>query len=62
VLVSYIIVCSKYSDAEQGKLVKAYVNYIASSEGQQVAAEEAGSAPISPKLRTDVEAALNSIA
>jgi len=62
VLVSYIIVCSKYSDAEQGKLVKAYVSYIASSEGQQVAADEAGSAPISSKLRTDVEAALTSIA
>lgn len=61
VLVSYIVVCSKYSDAEQGKLVTAYVSYIASTEGQQVAADEAGSAPISDKLRTDVEAALKSI-
>lgn len=60
-LISYIIVCSKYSDAEQGKLVKAYINYIASSEGQEVAATEAGSAPISDKLRTDVEAAVNAI-
>jgi phosphate transport system substrate-binding protein len=61
VLISYIIVCSKYSDAEQGKLVKAYINYIASSEGQEVAATEAGSAPISDKLRTDVEAAVTAI-
>ncbi len=62
VLISYIIVCSKYSDAEQGKLVKAYVSYMASAEGQQAAAEAAGSAPISSALRADVVAAINSIA
>jgi phosphate transport system substrate-binding protein len=62
VLISYIVVCSKYEDAEQGKLVKAYVEYIASTEGQEVAATEAGSAPISDALRADVEAALGSIA
>jgi phosphate transport system substrate-binding protein len=62
VLVSYVIVCSKYSDAAKGELVKAYVNYIASSEGQQVAATEAGSAPISDSLRTEITAAVNSIA
>ena len=61
VLVSYIIVCSKYDDAEQGKLVKAYVNYIASADGQKVAGDEAGSAPISDKLRTEVQAALDTI-
>jgi phosphate transport system substrate-binding protein len=62
VLVSYIIVCSKYSDAAQGELVKAYVEYMASTEGQQVAAAEAGSAPISDALRADVEASVGSIA
>ena len=56
VLVSYIIVCSKYGDAAQGELVKAYVTYIASADGQEVAAKEAGSAPISDALRTEVEA------
>jgi phosphate transport system substrate-binding protein len=61
VLVSYIIVCSKYEDAEQGKLVKAYVSYMASEEGQQAAAKAAGSAPISAALRSDVEASINSI-
>jgi phosphate transport system substrate-binding protein len=60
-LVSYIIVCSKYADAEKGKLVKAYVGYIASEDGQKVAADEAGSAPISDSLRTDVEAAVKAI-
>jgi len=60
-LVSYIIVCSKYDDAEQGKLVKAYVGYIASDDGQKAAADEAGSAPISDDLRTKVESALDAI-
>jgi phosphate transport system substrate-binding protein len=62
VLVSYIIVCSKYEDTAKGDLVKAYVKYLASAEGQDVAAKEAGSAPISDALRTEVEASLNSIA
>jgi phosphate transport system substrate-binding protein len=61
-LVSYIIVCSKYDDAAQGKLVKAYVTYIASADGQKIAADEAGSAPISDSLRTEVDAALGTIA
>ncbi|MFL6118947.1 phosphate ABC transporter substrate-binding protein PstS [Actinophytocola sp.] len=60
-LVSYIVVCSKYEDAEQGKLVKAYVGYIASEDGQKAAADEAGSAPISDSLRTKVESALDAI-
>jgi phosphate transport system substrate-binding protein len=62
VLVSYIVVCSKYADAAEGDLVKAYVGYLASEEGQQVAADEAGSAPISGSLRTEVEASIESIA
>jgi len=60
-LVSYIIVCSKYDDAAKGKLVKAYVKYIASADGQKVAGDEAGSAPISDTLRTKVDAALDSV-
>lgn len=62
VLISYIVVCSKYEDAAQGELVKAYVSYLASADGQKVAADEAGSAPISDALRTEVDAAVKSIA
>jgi phosphate transport system substrate-binding protein len=62
VLVAYIIVCSKYSEATDAEFVKAYVGYIASAEGQEVAATEAGSAPISDALRTEIEASINSIA
>jgi phosphate transport system substrate-binding protein len=61
VLVSYLIVCSKYSDAAERDLVKGYIGYIASKEGQDAAHEAAGSAPISDALRTDVEASINSI-
>ena len=61
VLVSYVIVCQKYEDTAQGDLVKAFVGYIASEEGQQAAAEAAGSAPISSELRGEVDAAVESI-
>ena len=61
VLVSYEIVCQNYADTAEGDLVKAFVGYIASEEGQQAAAEAAGSAPISDSLRTEVDAAVNAI-
>jgi phosphate transport system substrate-binding protein len=61
VLVSYTIVCSSYSDAAKGELVKAFVSYMASEAGQKQSGDNAGSAPISATLRTDVEAAIESI-
>ena len=60
-LVAYSIVCTSYEDAAQGNLVKAFFSYVASEEGQAAAAENAGSAPISDKLRTDVTAAIEAI-
>ncbi|MBX3195453.1 MAG: phosphate ABC transporter substrate-binding protein PstS [Microbacteriaceae bacterium] len=61
VLVSYSIVCSEYQDAAQGELVKAYVGFITSAEGQQVAAEAAGAAPLSADLAAKVAAALATV-
>jgi phosphate transport system substrate-binding protein len=61
VLVSYSIVCSEYADAAQAELVKAYVGYITSAEGQQVAAESAGAAPLSEDLSAKVAAALDAV-
>lgn len=61
VLVSYAIVCQEYADAAQGELVKSYVGYMASEEGQSVAAEQAGSAPLSTELSDQVSAALESV-
>ncbi|QTE31263.1 phosphate ABC transporter substrate-binding protein PstS [Pengzhenrongella sicca] len=61
VLISYAIACTSYADEADAELVKAFLGYIASEEGQAAAASAAGSAPISEELRTDVVAAIDSI-
>jgi phosphate transport system substrate-binding protein len=61
VLVSYAIVCNEYADAAQGELVKAYIEFIASAEGQAVAEEFAGVAPLSSELEANVAAVLATI-
>lgn len=48
VLVSYLLVCSRYADAAEGNLVKELVRYIASDEGQAVGTTAAGSAALTP--------------
>lgn len=60
-LVSYLIGCVEYDDAETAALVKAYFEYVASEDGQKVASEAAGSAPISSELRDQVSAAIDAI-
>src|SRR5699024_6113811 len=62
VLVSYSIACQTYDSAETASLVKGYLSYVASEEGQQRAArpDVAGSAPISGSLRNKVQGALES--
>lgn len=61
VLVSYAIVCTEYADAAQGELVKSYVGYMASPEGQATAAESAGAAPLSAELSAKVAAVVATI-
>lgn len=61
VLVSYILVCQEYADPELGALVKAYVSFMASPEGQAVAEKSAGAAPLSPELTERVAAAIETI-
>lgn len=61
VLVSYGIACAEYKDSAQGELVREYLSYVASEEGQQAAAESAGSAPLSATLRDKVLAAVATI-
>jgi phosphate transport system substrate-binding protein len=61
VLVSYAIVCTEYADAAQGELVKAYVSYMTSAEGQAEAAASAGAAPMSVELQDRVAAALATV-
>jgi len=61
VLVSYQIACSKYSDAAQANLVKGFLTYTTSADGQQAAAKAAGSAPLSDELRTQITPAVTGI-
>jgi phosphate transport system substrate-binding protein len=61
VLVSYMIGCADYEDDATAELVKGFFSYVASAEGQDAAAEAAGSAPISDTLREQVEAAIEAI-
>ncbi len=61
VLVSYAIACQEYADPEDAELVKEYLTYIASDEGQQVAVDAAGAAPLSSELSDKVKAAIESI-
>jgi phosphate transport system substrate-binding protein len=61
VLVSYHIGCVQYDDQETADLVKAFMDYAISEEGQQAAAEAAGSAPISDVLRDEGQSAVDAI-
>jgi len=61
ILVSSMIGCTKYKSADEAALVKAYFEYAISPEGQELAAEAAGSAPLSPELTKKAEAAIAAI-
>ncbi|HVS99069.1 MAG TPA: phosphate ABC transporter substrate-binding protein PstS [Solirubrobacterales bacterium] len=61
VLVSSLIGCTKYKSASEAALVKSYFEYAISPAGQELAAEAAGSAPLSGKLTKKVEAAVGAI-
>ncbi|WP_225755124.1 phosphate ABC transporter substrate-binding protein PstS [Actinotalea sp. Marseille-Q4924] len=54
VLVSYSLACTTYEDPATAELVKAFLTYVASEEGQEQAAGAAGSAPISEEMRANV--------
>src|SRR4051795_7261151 len=60
-LVSYLMGCTKYDSSETTDLVKAYFSYIISDDGQQAAAENAGSAPIPPGIKKEDEPAISAI-
>jgi phosphate transport system substrate-binding protein len=60
-LVSYEIACTKYDSADQAALVKGYFGYVISPEGQDAAAQNAGSAPLTDALRTQIQPAVDAI-
>ncbi|WP_116056270.1 phosphate ABC transporter substrate-binding protein PstS [Clavibacter sp. 199] len=61
VLVSYLIGCQEYKDAAVGELVRSYFGYVTGSEGQSLAAEKAGAAPLSDTVAAQVKTAVESI-
>ena len=61
VLVSYMIACEEYTDTAIAPLVKGFLEYVISAEGQDAAAAAAGSAPISDTQRENMQAALDLI-
>jgi phosphate transport system substrate-binding protein len=61
VLVSYVIACTKYDSASEAAIVKAYLEYVISPEGQKAAAENAGSAPLTDELTKKIEPAVKAI-
>ena len=61
VLVSYSLACTAYEKPQDAALVKAFLSYVASPEGQQAAAQTAGSAPLSAGLRNEVTSTIERI-
>ncbi len=49
-LVSYVVACPTYDDADTAELVKGFLTYVVSEDGQQAAAQSAGSAPLTSEL------------
>jgi phosphate transport system substrate-binding protein len=54
-LASYAIACPTYDDANTAALVKGYLSYMVSDEGQQAAATQAGSAPLDADLASKAQ-------
>jgi len=61
ILASYHIVCSSYADQETVDLVQGFESYVISEDGQNAAASEAGSAPITDSIREQAQAAIDAI-
>ncbi len=61
VLVTYSLACTQYASQGDVDLVKAFLSFIVSEEGQQIAQENAGSAPLSSEERDLFQAAIDKI-
>ena len=61
ILVSSLIGCTEYKSASEAALVKGFFEYAISPEGQEVAATNAGSAPLSASLTKKITPAIESI-
>jgi phosphate transport system substrate-binding protein len=61
-LTSYLIACQHYDSAAEAGLVRGYLSYVVSADGQRAAAEQAGSAPLADVLQKKAAAIVAKIA
>ncbi|WP_308806832.1 phosphate ABC transporter substrate-binding protein PstS [Actinotignum urinale] len=62
VMVSYLIGCQEYKDANHAKIVKDFFSYVISKDGQEAAHKaNGGNAPISDKLREESQKVVDTI-
>jgi phosphate transport system substrate-binding protein len=61
VLVSYQIACQTYEEEAKAELVKAWLTYVTSTDGQDAAAKDAGSAPLSSTVGEKVAKVVETI-
>ncbi|WP_062203769.1 phosphate ABC transporter substrate-binding protein PstS [Demequina salsinemoris] len=62
IVLSYVIVCEQYDDADEAAKVTSFLEYTASQEGQAASVDAAGNAPLSSDLSDQVIAVLEGIA
>ena len=60
-LASYLLACQHYDDANEADLVKGFLAYAVSEEGQQAAADQAGSAPLDSELADEAAGIVDKI-
>jgi phosphate transport system substrate-binding protein len=60
-LVSYHIFCLEYEDQAKADLVKAFMGWVGSEDGQAAAAASAGSAPISDAVRDAIARSIDQV-
>jgi phosphate transport system substrate-binding protein len=53
--------CPTYDDAKTADLVKGYLSYVVSTDGQSKAAQAAGSAPLPSSLEQKASTAIDAI-
>jgi phosphate transport system substrate-binding protein len=61
VLVSYEMACTEYAKAQDAAVVKPFLSWVISPDGQRAAAAAAGSAPLSEAIRTRIQPAIDAI-
>lgn len=62
VLVTYQLACPTYAEERDATLVREFLTYMFSAQGQEIAAQAAGSAPLSELMRTNAMKGIETIA